>query len=253
MSIRILSLGAGVQSTAVLMLILEGRLQADAAIFADTGWEPPSVYQHLDDLQKRCDAAGFPLHIVTAGNIRSNDGAHDLPYYLANPDGSGGMNRRQCTANFKIQPIRRKLRSIMLEAGHKTALQLFGISADEVQRVRTSDRKYITNEYPLIDMWWRRSDCINYLTTLGMSAPRSACIGCPYHSDSEWRRLRDHEPAAFADAVAFERQVQERGIGLRATPYLHRQRVPLDQVDLSTPEDHGQLTFNDECEGMCGV
>jgi hypothetical protein len=35
---------------------------------------------------------------------------------------------------------------------------------------------------------------------------------------------------------------------------MHAQRVPLDQVDLSTPEDHGQLNlFNNECEGMCGV
>jgi hypothetical protein len=38
---------------------------------------------------------------------------------------------------------------------------------------------------------------------------------------------------------------------------LHASLVPLDQVDLSTPEDHGQLSLLDgfgmECEGMCGI
>jgi hypothetical protein len=35
---------------------------------------------------------------------------------------------------------------------------------------------------------------------------------------------------------------------------MHAQRVPLEQVDLSTAEDRGQLSlFNNECEGMCGV
>ena len=35
--------------------------------------------------------------------------------------------------------------------------------------------------------------------------------------------------------------------------YLHRECKPLDEVDLSTDVDRGQLTFLDECEGMCGV
>ena len=37
--------------------------------------------------------------------------------------------------------------------------------------------------------------------------------------------------------------------------YLHRNLQPLDEVDLSTPEEKGQgaLAFGDECEGVCGV
>jgi hypothetical protein len=36
--------------------------------------------------------------------------------------------------------------------------------------------------------------------------------------------------------------------------FVHRDRVPLTEVDLSTAEDRGQLDlFNNECEGMCGV
>lgn len=41
--LKILSLGAGVQSTTLLLLAERGELERpDRAIFADTGWEPPS-------------------------------------------------------------------------------------------------------------------------------------------------------------------------------------------------------------------
>jgi hypothetical protein len=46
---------------------------------------------------------------------------------------------------------------------------------------------------------------------------------------------------------------------MRGEQYLHAARVPLDQVDLRTPEEAGQevLDFGsgwrDECAGMCGV
>lgn len=41
--IPVLSLGAGVQSTALALMAVEGRFGAvpDMAVFADTGWEPP--------------------------------------------------------------------------------------------------------------------------------------------------------------------------------------------------------------------
>lgn len=257
---KILSLGAGVQSTALLYLILEGRVDADAAIFADTGWEPRAVYDHLDRLRARCDAAGLPLYVVSAGeSIRTvgargdKFGAFDLPYFTLNEGGGAGMVRRQCTKNFKIVPIRRKVRELMAEAGVREAVQLVGISRDEVQRMKPSGVRYLRHEWPLVDRGWTRLDCLRYLEAQGVAAPRSACIGCPYHSDYEWRRLRDESPDEWADAVAFEREVQAHGLGLFGTPFLHRQRVPLDEVDLTTPEDRGQLTFTDECEGMCGV
>ena len=46
---RVLNLGAGVQSTTLLLMSIRGEIaQLDHAIFADTGWEPKAVYQHLE-------------------------------------------------------------------------------------------------------------------------------------------------------------------------------------------------------------
>lgn len=47
--LRILSLGAGVQSTTLALMAAHGEIgpMPDCAIFADTGWEPKAVYEHL--------------------------------------------------------------------------------------------------------------------------------------------------------------------------------------------------------------
>lgn len=259
--LRILSLGAGTQSTALLMLVLAGEVEADAAIFADTGWEPQSVYEHLDQLEVIARMRDFPVYRVENGNIRDTErqqAFYDAPYFLINPDGSHGMSRRQCTHQLKIVPIRRKVRELMAERGIAKAPgaveSLIGISLDEVQRMKPSDVQYIANRWPLVERRWNRQDCARYLLEEhGIVAPRSACIGCPYHSDREWRDLRDTSPTEFDDAVRFELEIQESGAALRGMPFLHAARVPLDEVDLSTPEDHGQLSWDAECEGMCGV
>lgn len=254
-TMHIISLGAGVQSTALFMRACHGELQADCAIFADTGWEPRAVYEHLDALRQHGDKAGITIHVVTAGkSIRdttTNNTSGRMPYYLKTGD-RDGMLRRQCTTVFKIQPIRRKVRELLAERDDKTCVMHLGISTDEIQRMRTSDVKYIVNSYPLIDAGLSRRDCVAYLDEIGITAPRSACIGCPFHSDAEWRQLRDTAPDEFADAVQYEQEIQGtvQTIGM---PYLHRQRVPLDQVDLTTLEDRGQMTFDDECAGVCGV
>ena len=38
-----LSLGAGVQSSTLLLMAREGELELDAAVFADTRWEPAAA------------------------------------------------------------------------------------------------------------------------------------------------------------------------------------------------------------------
>ena len=69
--LRVLSLGAGVQSTTLALMAAHGEIgpMPDCAIFADTGWEPKAVYEHLAWLRSP-NVLPFPVHIVTAGNIR---------------------------------------------------------------------------------------------------------------------------------------------------------------------------------------
>ena len=70
--LRVLSRGAGVQSTTLALMAAHGEIgpMPDCAIFADTGWEPKSVYDHLDWLRSP-NVLPFPVYLVSAGNIRN--------------------------------------------------------------------------------------------------------------------------------------------------------------------------------------
>ncbi len=185
-----------------------------------------------------------------------------MPLHVRNPSGAKGMIRRQCTREYKLDVIRRKVRELHLVAERRPVEQWMGISLDETPRMRTSDVRYITNVYPLVDERMTRWDCQRWLAEHGWkSVPKSSCIGCPFHSDRQWRELRDHSPEEWADAVAFDREIRAGHRGainkaeLQGQAFLHASLVPLDQADLSTPEDHGQLNlFESDCQsGVCGL
>lgn len=251
-TVTVLSLGAGVQSTTLALLAVEGVLpKPDAAIFADTGWEPRAVYAHLDRLAIVLDDAGIPLVRLSRGNLRADslDPEHrfvSIPLYTINPDGSYGMSRRQCTGEYKTKPIRRHLREML---GYPPpariprsvfAEQWIGFSTDEIHRVDggKDQPNYVRSRYPLLDLGMSRKECERFLTARGWGdTTKSACIGCPFHGNRQWRDLRDNHPNEWADAVAFDRAIRDGGPRRRAMPkgtrcYLHASRVPLDQAPI---------------------
>jgi hypothetical protein len=248
---KVLSLGAGVQSSTLLLMACAGELDLDVAVFADTQWEPAAVYAHLEWLES---VSRVPIERVTHGDIRALTTAAarfaPLPFYVQQPDGSQGMGRRQCSKEYKIYPIRRWLRAHGATRANPAHL-VFGISLDEHQRMRDSGVAYAVHAYPLVTRRMTRGDCLLWLEQHGYPRPpKSACIGCPYRRDSEWRNLT---PAEFADAVDFDRTIRQQR-GMRGQQFVHRSFVPLDKVDLRSQQDRGQLDmFAEDCEGVCGV
>lgn len=253
--LRVLSLGAGVQSSTLLLMAVHGELELDRAIFADTQWEPKAVYDWLETLIPLAEKAGIPVDVVTAGSLReviTSQGDRrfaSIPLHVLNLDGQPGMLRRQCTDNYKLRPIRRRLRALGATRENPITIAI-GISWDEFQRMRDSDIRYATHEYPLIERRMTRRDCVSWLTRHGYpEAPKSACIGCPFMDNRRWRELRNNRPDEWADAVAVDAAIRHNH-RIRGEAYLHRSLVPLPMVDLSTPQDHGQLDFLGECDGF---
>lgn len=274
-----LSLGAGVQSSALALMAATGEIgpTPHAAIFADTQAEPTSVYRWLDWLEAEIGRSShpFPVHRVTRGSLTeralemrvTSDGRRfsktDIPVFTKSATGSiGRVMQRSCTYDFKIKPITqlvRRLAGVRRGQSHISVTQWLGISKDELQRAKTSRERWMQLRFPLIELGLTRSDCVEWMQRRGYpKPPRSSCVYCPFHSLAEWRRLRDEEPEAFAAAVRFERDLQaakHASDNFDSTPYLHKSCVPLDQLDLSTREERGQLVldFADECSGVCGV
>jgi hypothetical protein len=260
MTLTVISLGAGVQSTTMALMAAHGEFtpMPDCAIFADTGWEPKKVYDHLDWLEANLP---FPIHRVSQGDLRedllsgtNSDGGKFsvVPWFTINADGTKGMGRRQCTSEYKLRPIMRKVRELLGGKTPKGGCETWiGISTDEMTRMKDARVQYIVNRFPLIEANISRRNCLEWMRAREFpEPPKSACLGCPFHSDAMWRDLRDNDPIGWADAIQVDKEIRETD---RGQQFMHAARVPLDEVDLSTPEDRGQLNFLSECEGMCGI
>lgn len=261
---KVLSLGWGVQSFTIAAMVALGELPPIyAALHADTGYEASGTYRFAAKWTGWLEEHG--VKVVTARNAQPNAVVRHygvngklgvaIPVYARTPTGMG-MARRQCTGDWKIIPMRRWVSSELARLGLKKTKgildQWLGISMDEFQRMRVSDVKYITNRYPLIDRKMARDDCILWLEKHGLEVPpKSACVFCPFHSDKSWRETK-LIPEDWAAAVAADAEVR------RVQPpfelYMHRSGKPLDEVDMRSAEEKGQLSlWENECDGICGV
>lgn len=265
--LRVLSLGAGVQSTTLALMAARGDLgpMPDCAIFADTCSEPSSVYRHLEWLT---GVLPFPVHVVSAGSLRDQivfgpkkDGRP--PMFIVGDDGRVGLTNRQCTQDFKIIPIGRKVRELIgLKPGARgpkvpVVEQWIGISTDEIIRLKRSRFSYIHMRHPLIEARMSREGCLKWLADRQYPLPpKSACTFCPFHSDAMWRAMKADDPESFAAAVLVDNALRSGGIVRKGIPFLHRSCQPLSAIDFSNAQDRGQsdiFGFENECEGMCGV
>lgn len=280
----ILSLGAGVQSTALYLMFLRGEMpvKLDAAIFADTQEEPKAVYEHLEWLKS---LNGPPILIGTAGKLgdalirgRNSTGGRfaSIPAFTTADAGKTvGITRRQCSKEYKTEVIGKVLRQevLGLKPGQHVPRgvlvhQNIGISLDEAGRAMRMERnvpppKYIKRCFPLIDALITRSQCKTYLADkVPHETPRSACTFCPYHDDYEWHRLKREDRMGWARAVEIDTALRTAGAvanrQMDQVMFLHRSCKPLDLVQLDPKPPQSRMVqlpmnFAGECEGMCGL
>ena len=265
MKLRVLSLGAGVQSSTLSLMIEKGLIpKVSCGIFADTGGEPKLVYSHLEWLEKQLS---FPVYRVGKGDLRKDmidaiDGKYKfltVPLYTINSKtGKKGLLKRQCTNDYKIQPIVQQIRKLLgLKKRQKVKKDmavemLMGISYDEIYRMKPNRLPYITNIYPLVDMRMGRSDCLNWMKNNGYpKPPRSACTFCPYHSNEEWRNIKQ-DKKEWEEVIELDRLIRRGTKRNTDEVFLHKSCTPIDKVDLSDPKDDQLNLFDGMCEGYCG-
>jgi hypothetical protein len=269
---RILNLGAGWQSSAMLLMAAEGVFDGpmpDLAVFADVGGgttpvEPEAVYPWIDFL-RRTVGERIPMVTATEGDLfldlvaaaaGETTRVSNPPVFTLDEAGNRGMARRKCSRDYKVRAVERELR----RRGYGPARpveQWIGISFDELERMKRPDDtpKWIDLRWPLVEQKITRQDCVDWMRERGYTgeiAPvKSACVFCPYHSDGYWRQMRDERPAEWQLAVTADRVVR-RLPGLDGDGFLHVQRVPLEEAVLAL-EDVGQLPmFEEESDPECG-
>ncbi len=300
---RIQSNGLGVQSTTVFLMAHYGDIETiDHSIFSDTQEEPEAVYEHLDWL--RTVSAPCPIiHICTAGKLGDHllavtIGSSQRKKHKPGKDGStrfasipaftathhevrqpgkfrDGIVRRQCTKEYKVEPVERVIRRTILGLKPRQRVpkgveveHIFGISLDERCRAdrimdRIGDSKWQFPVFPLIEKRMTRDDCRDYLKgKVPHEVPRTACVFCPFKSDEEWHRTKQ-SPKDWARAVEVDRGLRVEGLrvneGMNQALYVHRRCIPLEMIDfdaIMATKDRNttpSMFANRDCEGMCGV
>ena len=260
-----LSLGWGVQSWTIAAMVALGELPSiNMAIHADTGHEASETYAFAARWTPWLGERG--VNVVTVRNpetelLKTNAQGSKSKYSIAPPaytlqlaTGEQGQVKRECTDNWKIRPIRRHLRTLLPKRPPAGAVDCWqGISLDEWQRMRTSDAKYINNVYPLVDLRMSRGDCVAWLEKHELEVPpKSACVFCPFHSPTTWKKMKQTGGPDWDYAVAADEAIRDVRLAEGYQAFVHRGLKPLTEAVL-IPEDFGakQMELNMETEMPC--
>lgn len=259
MTLRFVSFGGGVQSTALLVLAARREIDYRTFLFCDVGAdsENPETVIYVDEVAWPY-AERHGLELVRLQKIK-RDGSVDtvlrrvqeskrtipIPARMA---GNGAPGNRQCTRDFKVMLVARhtKRQGATVEQPSTVAL---GISTDEIQRARTdSGIAWQETDYPLLTLKLSRQDCKQIIREAGLpEPPRSACWFCPLRRASGWAEMKLTKPEQFERVIAIETLLNDRRASLgKDEMFFHSKLKPLAiatadgyQPSLDMDEDGG--------------
>jgi hypothetical protein len=249
-SVTYLSFGGGPPSAALLILNARGVVQpkADLVVFADPGSEDPRTYEVLPYYEDYASRHGLSLRRVQAnvGPLYEYILERSVPIPAFT---SRGLGRRQCTERWKIRPMHKLLRQ---ELGYEKVVAQLAMTSEEVWRMRDSPTKYVTNDYPLIELRITRDACIDMIRAEGLPVPaRSACVFCPLKSMARWKETFEQTPDSFDTAVQLEEAINRRQAARGKDPiYLAHKRIPLASLREQWLAD-GHSSEDDRDLGQC--
>ncbi len=192
-----LSYGGGVNSTALAVLLVLGKLpqyQPFRMVWADTGDEKDETYTYITDhFLPWLDLHGHALDIV-----RPKETPLQRWERLCV---TGSRILRTCTVEGKIKPIETHV------AANGGGISLIGIDAGEAHRAKERDGKV----YPLVDLDIDRDGCEEIIRDAGLAVPiKSGCWHCPFSRVSDVISLAQNQPCKFERIARLEESVVAR-------------------------------------------
>jgi len=248
MKTQVLSYGGGVQTVAMCVLVLKGKLpRPDIIVMADTGREKTSTFDYLDEIvQPALEREGMQVeiapHTLAKVDLYAHNGDLLLPIYTAT-----GKLPTFCSTEWKQRVVQRYLRS----RGVDQANVWIGFSQDESNRVEraSGDTGWYQRTFPLYDLGLTRADCAVIIQNHGWPLPSSsACWMCPNMDDHEWHEMKENYPADFAKAVELEQEIREWDGEI----FLTEHRQPLGQVEFD-PSRHSHKAGRYQCTLGCMI
>lgn len=230
---KVLSMGAGRQTVA-LWIRFDPIIHFDYVLFGNTGDEMPETYEYIETYLKPAIGDRW----IDVRNPRYDSIYEQCVDRHIAPD----KMTRWCTADYKVRPIKRKLRE--LGATKKNPAHVYiGFSIDEIHRFNPNKPhpQYIKYEYPLLDERISLEQCKRIILEHGWPLPvKSGCYHCPFQTRRKVRALKVEHPDLFERLIQIERGVKDK----MKHPYMHERA-------LSGIDDSGTLDTYFEGEGTC--
>ena len=274
---KILSCGAGMQSTALALMSCENALWArkglkhpnwevpiyDLVIFCDLGMEPSWVNYQWEFIVRACESAGIKtvkLKTDLYGHFMENFGERrtvSIPWWTLGDDGKKSKMPRNCTIDFKVEMISKYIRWEVLgyrkgqrlkEHDKKAHEMHMGFSKEEERRCHESPNPMFVNKFPLVEMAWTRSESYGYcLEVWGLDTKASACSFCPFHQNYFFKHLKENHPEEYAELLKVDNLLRDKNPKppMDSDLFISRSRKRLEDL---TPEDCDDM----KCFEYCG-
>lgn len=221
---HIVSYGAGINSTAMVLLMIEDGIAIDAILFADTGGEKPETYAFIKE---------FNSYLVSQGQCGITVVKNDFPQGIIDGSLENECLRTKslpskaygwgsCSMKWKRDPQERWIKRTFFvqRDGLDRLFRYVGMGAEEQHRAdKFSSDGFICFKFPLIEHKYYREDCVALITNKGLSVPpKSACFFCPMSKKKEILALSKKHPDLFARAVQIEKTalastLRQKGLG----------------------------------------
>lgn len=258
--LRSVSYGGGQDSTALLVLAAQRRIDYSLFLFANTGddSEHPDTLRYLREVATPY-AAKHGIELVELHRVRRDGTPETLRQRLdagrmaipVRREKDGPPMSRSCTADFKVRVVGKELKRRGATAATPATVAI-GITVDEIERAKPGidpRAPYQNRTYPLLDLGLHRRDCVSIISGAGLPIPpKSSCWFCPHHSIEAWRRLKRQTPELFAGACELESSMSAATKDGRPVFLTRAGRPLVDVID-----DQEQLPgLGDDCDsGWC--
>lgn len=246
---RAIAYGGGVQSTCLLVLAAQRRIDFPLFLMANVGddSEHPATMRYVREVATPyAEAHGIEVRILDRrtrdGEVETlwgrllKEGSRSLPIPVRMSNGAPG--NRSCTADFKIRVIGKELKRLGATPEAPITVGV-GISLDEIQRINSrKSEPYERLVYPLVSVGedtglkLRRDDCARIIREAGLPVPpKSSCFFCPFHRMGAWEDLARDDADLFDKACHLEDTLNARRDVLgKDHVYLTRYGRPLREL-----------------------
>ena len=186
--IRFLSMGAGVQTVAMMYMYPE---RYDFVVFADVSNgtnfdEHAKTYWFIENYIKPfCEKNNMQFVSVTPKADRKSLYEYSWDHAIIPT-----REMRWCTERFKMEPIFNWAKQ-MGATRKEPFMEEMGFSFDEYFRsTHLKHPKYIEHNFPLVEDKITRDQCKKFiLDKIGILPPKSGCVYCPHAKKAELRAL----------------------------------------------------------------